>query len=403
MSALQSICLVLLVAQNAASVVLSRYSRHSVPKEEQFYSLSTVVSQEVVKYAVFFSLFVHHLLGDNNNNNNNERRESNAVVNEKNDAVVVIEEENAMFLHNNNNNYKTYRKLSYRCLRQNVTLILRQYRNVIFKKETLLMGVPAALYTFQGFIFFFSMSRIDPLTFQILAQSRVFFTAVLSVIFLNRKISRAQSLCLLFLVLGSILTQVPDSVWQASKKTETETSNKKSRADALWGSLACLTQSLSSSFAGVYMEKLMKGSKVTLAEKSLQLGLFALPFAFLTMLVVQVWPNWQQQRQHNAQHDVHYNIFSRPHQTYAVRPFYYFEGYHHIVTLLVIACQAGGGIIITLIMRYSSNIAKVFATSISVLVCGVLSWMIWGLTPGLLFTVGAVIVIASTVRYSLVS
>lgn len=78
----------------------------------------------------------------------------------------------------------------------------------------------------------------------------------------------------------------------------------------------------------------------------------------------------------------------------------FFQGYDGVVILIVLI-QAFGGLVVAIVVKYADNILKVFATSISIILSSILSYLILDdLTgAGPLFLMGTVLVIGSTVMY----
>ena len=68
-------------------------------------------------------------------------------------------------------------------------------------------AVPALLYLVQNNLIFFAMGRVDAPTFQVLYQSKVVLTAVLSVLLLGRRLRTRQWLALALLTAGIVAVQ----------------------------------------------------------------------------------------------------------------------------------------------------------------------------------------------------
>jgi len=76
-----------------------------------------------------------------------------------------------------------------------------------------------------------------------------------------------------------------------------------------------------------------------------------------------------------------------------------FQGYDTVVVLIVLI-QAFGGLMVAVAVKYADNILKVFATSISIIVSSIFSYLVLDdLTAGTLFFIGTVLVLTSTVLY----
>ena len=77
-----------------------------------------------------------------------------------------------------------------------------------------------------------------------------------------------------------------------------------------------------------------------------------------------------------------------------------FRGYS-IVVWIVIGLQSVGGLLVAATIKYADNIFKGFATSLSILLSALLSWLITeDLRPGIQFVVGTALVLLSSGIYS---
>jgi UDP-galactose transporter len=110
--------------------------------------------------------------------------------------------------------------------------------------------------------------------------------------------------------------------------------------DRFTGLVSVVISCIISGLAGVYFEKILKGSQTTLWIRNIQLSIWALIPAVIGVLYV----------------DGH-----------AIMERGFFSGYN-VMTWLAILFQAIGGIVVALCVNYADNIAKNFATSISILI-----------------------------------
>lgn len=139
------------------------------------------------------------------------------------------------------------------------------------------------------------------------------------------------------------------------------------------GLVAVVISCLSSGFAGVYFEKILKGSSASVWIRNVQLGIFGTALGLLGM-----WWN--------------------DGAAIAERGFLF--GYTDMVWC-VIFNQAFGGLLVAVVVKYADNILKGFATSFSIIVSTVTSIYLFGFHVDLLFTVGAGLVIGAVYMYSL--
>ncbi|KIH56293.1 UDP-galactose transporter [Ancylostoma duodenale] len=182
---------------------------------------------------------------------------------------------------------------------------------------------------------------------------------------LGRSLNRLKWLALILLTGGVALVQMPAG--ESSK-----TSANADTSDSIVGLLAVLAACFSSGFAGVYFEKILKTTNVSLWMRNLQLAFFSIFGGFLMCWLY----DWQ-----------------------AIEKDGFLQGYNTIIWI-VVALQAYGGLVIALVVKYADNILKGFAVSLSIILSSFISW--WFLadfTPSLMFAAGATIVIVSTFVY----
>ncbi|CAG9572423.1 UDP-galactose transporter [Leishmania major strain Friedlin] len=298
----------------------------------------------------------------------------------------------------------------------------------VYKRDTLKLFVPAFLFNIQNFLIFIGLSNLDAVSFQIWSQTKLLSTAIFSVWLLGRKLSPMQWLSLVTLtagVLGAQLgaprastemlataaphllhgtTTVPglDRVGELRAGDDDE-----SRGSALIGIAACVLSGLSSSYASVYFEKVVKTTSPTLSIRNIQLSLFGIPIAFVSMLILAVFPNWYSSVQCGQR--VHWNIFSPPAaeartlgtaKAYCpVRPFFFWQRYDHFLTWALVFIHALGGLLVAIVVKYADNILKGFATGIAVIVSGMMCSAIDRYELSLAFVLGAVFVIGSSIAF----
>ncbi|KAM7400993.1 hypothetical protein PAMA_005273 [Pampus argenteus] len=232
--------------------------------------------------------------------------------------------------------------------------------------ETMKLAIPAGIYTLQNNLLYVALSNLDAATYQVTYQLKILTTALFSVSMLGKKLGLHQWLSLLFLMAGVTLVQWP---------TESEGDSEQkvlSAGTQFVGLMAVLMACVSSGFAGVYFEKILKETKQSVWVRNIQLGLFGFVFAFLGMIM------YDGQR---------------------VRESGIFQGYNTI-TCTVVVLQALGGLVIAVVIKYADNILKGFATSLSIIVSTVISYfLLEDFNPTSVFFLGAILVIAATFLY----
>eukprot|EP01137_Pigoraptor_chileana_P011603 Opistho-2@62723 len=230
-------------------------------------------------------------------------------------------------------------------------------------RETLMVGVPALLYTIQNNLLYVAVSNLEAATFQVTYQLKILTTAVFSVFMLSKHLSGLKWLSLVILTAGVAIVQIDLTKAAAAVGPE---------QNAMLGFAAVVAACISSGFAGVYFERILKNTTASIWLRNVQLGLAGAVLGFVGVL---------------------YN------DREAVAEDGFFQGYTWIVWL-VIATQAVGGLVVAIVVKYADNILKGFATSVSIILSSVVSMALFGFRPTLQWMGGAGLVLTATYLYS---
>ena len=76
--------------------------------------------------------------------------------------------------------------------------------------DTLRLSVPAVLYTFQNLAIYFALGHLEVIIFQVLYQTKLLLTAVLSVLLLGRRLTFRQWAALIVLTIGVVTVEISD-------------------------------------------------------------------------------------------------------------------------------------------------------------------------------------------------
>ncbi|CBN78543.1 conserved unknown protein [Ectocarpus siliculosus] len=235
------------------------------------------------------------------------------------------------------------------------------------------MGVPALLYTIQNNLAYVATNSLDGPTYQIICQSKIPITALLSVIILGKSLSSRQwvSLAVLTCGVGLVQTSGSDSAGKVSNAT---TSN------SLIGFASAVMVCVCSGLAGVFFELMIKtggsnnkeGPAASLWMRNIQLGSFSLLLGVLAVVV-------------NDGAEVMARGF--------------FSGYSPMVWLCI-SLHSLGGLAVAMVVKYADNVVKCFATSISIVLSCFLSIALLGMKVSQGFAVGALLVVSATYGYN---
>ncbi|CAH8670204.1 unnamed protein product [Schistosoma haematobium] len=138
------------------------------------------------------------------------------------------------------------------------------YNQIIVQYDDMIqILIPSTLYIVQNNLLYFAISHLNAVLYQILYQSKIFTTAIFMILLLNQRLRSTQWFALLLLSTGIILTQLP-SLDQSPSSSEFHSN--------FYGLLAILFASVTSGFAGVYLEKIFKGTSTSIWMRNLHLG-----------------------------------------------------------------------------------------------------------------------------------
>ena len=242
-------------------------------------------------------------------------------------------------------------------------------------REVARVSVPAFLYTLQSNVLYIALSNLDPAFFQVLYQLKILTTALFSITLLGRKITVGQWGSLLVLTSGValvVLAQHRATQIESSAGGAKQVGPSGSQGNVGLGCALVLALCLSSGFAGVYFEKVLKGSKTSLVVRNLQLGVVSLLLAILAM--------WRASGAEVRQHG-------------------FFHGYN-VWVWATVSLQAFGGLVVAAVMRFGDNILKNFALGFSILLSHGLSMRIFGVRFSPTFGIGALLVIFATFGFN---
>ncbi|CAJ0603062.1 unnamed protein product [Cylicocyclus nassatus] len=219
--------------------------------------------------------------------------------------------------------------------------------------DTLKVCVPAMVYIVQNNLFYVAASHLDAATFMITSQLKIFTAAIFTVIILKRSLTRTQWFALAILFVGVSLVQL-----QTSK---TDSSGMEGQRPFI-GFLAVVIACCLSGFAGIYFEKILKGSApVSLWMRNIQMCVFAIPASFGGVM----WQDGKVVMEHGLLY-----------------------GFDWVVWLTVL-WYCVGGLSVAVCIKYADNIAKNFATSVAIILATIGSMIIFNFQPSPLFTLGA--------------
>ncbi|ORY61530.1 nucleotide-sugar transporter [Pseudomassariella vexata] len=309
------------------------------------------------------------------------------------------------------------------------TVLFEQIYNSVFSGDGWKLAIPATLYTLQNTLQYVAVGNLDPVHFQILYQLKILTTALFTVTMLGRTLSGKRWISLVVLTIGVSIVSIPSSnskdnsfmihdmtdhffprsvhelgqvangvgdvARELTKRTLDGLANVGeglAKRSATYegieedqnlapvmnygiGLTAVLVAAAISGLTGVYFEKVLKDptSPVSVWTRNIQLSFYSLfPALFI-------------------------GIFYKDGDDIAKHGF--FDGYNWVVWALILL-QAFGGVLASLCINYADNIAKNFATSISIVISFLFSVWFFNVTVSLTFLIGTALVLVSTFLYS---
>ncbi|XP_078484517.1 UDP-galactose translocator [Ciona intestinalis] len=241
------------------------------------------------------------------------------------------------------------------------------HQNIILQPlDTMKVFIPAIIYMIQNNLLYIAVSNLPAATFQVSYQLKILTTAMFSVFMLGRSLSKLQWSSMLLLFIGVATVQVEV---QSSSANPTSTTQQ----NAFLGLTAVIVSCLSSGFAGVYFEKILKGSKSSVWMRNVQLSLFGVVTGII-------------------------GVLTKDGTQVAEKGFFF--GFSPLVVFIV-SNQAFGGLLVALVIKYADNILKGFATSVSIIISTIFSALFLSFHISTSFIIGATLVITAVYIYSL--
>ncbi len=244
--------------------------------------------------------------------------------------------------------------------------------------EVFSISVPAFLYVIQNNLQYFAVSNLPADVYQVLIQAKIITTAIFSAVLLNKRYSWIQWSSVFALAMGVGLVQLsltgggaasaatalfPTSPTQSVSRNFQFALSSKDINFAV-GIPSVLISTLTSGFAAVYLEKMLK-RKEGFWARNIQLSGVSLMIALV-------------------------GAFVKDAGQIAAKGFFF--GYNPLV-LGVVLTQALGGMLVAFVVRYSNSVMKGFATSGSIILsCFMSAVFMQEQKLSALFLLGALIV-----------
>ena len=279
---------------------------------------------------------------------------------------------------------------------------MRRFRRVgreVFSDDCWKLAIPAILYVVQNNLQYVAAANLDVATFTVTYQMKILTTAAFSVMLLRKKLGSTKWFALFFLAIGVGIVQLqagagsgitPPPNESAAIMSQNGTLNLDDHEPQLMlslehpgvhsmqplkGFLAVTAACFTSGLAGVYFEMVLKGSKADLWIRNIQLSLFSLLPALVPI------------------------IFSS-HPTDSAGWFWDLFRNFGLWAWATVAIQVFGGLVTAVVIKYSDNILKGFATSLSIIISFLASVVLFNFRITPVFVFGATTVLLATFMYN---
>ena len=236
-------------------------------------------------------------------------------------------------------------------------------------------ALPALLYCVQNALAHVALRCLDAGVYAVLVQVRLLTTGLFSVVFLHRRLAPQHWRALVVLLAAVLLVEQPPCpvcpAAAAATVTGTDAAGTTGAGCERTGVAVVLVMACTSSFAGVYWEKVLKDARRSAWERNLQLSLYSVAVAVAGTVATR--PG-----------DLH------PRRLVAgLSP----------VALLLFCTQAAQGLVTAFVTKLTSTIIRNYSATASLCLTALLSVVLFGARLGTLFWLGLLLVIISIDLY----
>eukprot|EP00547_Thalassionema_nitzschioides_P007496 CAMPEP_0194203922 /NCGR_PEP_ID=MMETSP0156-20130528/3569_1 /TAXON_ID=33649 /ORGANISM="Thalassionema nitzschioides, Strain L26-B" /LENGTH=359 /DNA_ID=CAMNT_0038929783 /DNA_START=164 /DNA_END=1243 /DNA_ORIENTATION=- len=236
-------------------------------------------------------------------------------------------------------------------------------------KHALLLTIPAAAYSFQMSMEYVALANLDAAIFSVLVQSKLLTTASFSAVMLRKRFKFIQIVSLVLLTVGVMLININNM----KEGGEDNSSNMK-------GIMATLGIAVSSGFASVYTEKVIKAQRSnSVSRKNYSLAYMQVQLALVSLVILGIYAivmDYEKIRNNGLLHNFTTGAF------------------------VSVFNSAIGGLIVAAVLKYADSVLKSYATAISVVMTGVLSMLLFGTQLNAIYGLGIINVVCAVLLYN---
>ncbi|GJJ12338.1 hypothetical protein Clacol_006579 [Clathrus columnatus] len=370
---LKYVSLIILAVQNATLTIIMHHSRVSTPPSRVYSAASAVLLNELLKGFISLAIAVYNI--DRTLPNTCRKTPMNYLLSSSPPSFNVS---------------YTIDKWLYR---------FKRVGREVFSDDCWKLAIPAILYVIQNNLQYVAAANLDVATFTVTYQMKILTTAAFSVMLLRKKLGSTKWMALFFLAVGVGIVQLQASVGTHGRSFVRNPSQaimslnntiklgdheptllngtppSTHTMNPLKGFLAVTAACFTSGLAGVYFEMVLKGSKADLWIRNVQLSLFSLLPALVPILFSETPVNsggW------------FWDLFRN----------------FGVWAWATVTAQVLGGLITAVVIKYSDNIMKGFATSLSIIISFLASVVLFNFTITPAFIFGSTTVLVATYTYN---
>ncbi|KAJ6916957.1 UDP-N-acetylglucosamine transporter ROCK1-like [Populus alba x Populus x berolinensis] len=226
-------------------------------------------------------------------------------------------------------------------------------------------GLPAAIYALQNSLLQISYKNLDSLTFSILNQTKIFFTAFFTYIMLRQKQSIQQIGALLLLIMAAVLLSIGEGSSKGSSSSDPE-------QILFYGIIPVLVASVLSGLASALCQWASQVKKHSSYLMTVEMSIVG---SLCLLASTTKSPDGEAIRQHG-----------------------YFYGWTPL-TMIPVVANALGGILVGLVTSYAGGVRKGFVIVSALLVTALLQFMFEGKPPSVYCLVALPLVMSSISIY----
>jgi len=241
-------------------------------------------------------------------------------------------------------------------------------------RNTLLLAVPAGAYNFNMSMEYVALAHLDAAVFSVAVQSKLLFTALMAVIFMRKRLKLIQVVSLILLTVGVMLCNL-----DKLQNSEAETNLMDNKT--IYGLVVTLGIAMSSGFASVYTERVIKGRGAvrTVSDADYGLAYTQVQLALMSIVAIVIYAMITDFRQ--------------------IVLYGWFHNFTPAVFLSIVS-SAVGGLIVAGVLKYADSVLKGYATATSVALTGIMSMVLFQTPLSILYFLGIINVGLAVILYN---